>query len=458
MEIFYLGIDVSKGYSNFVMLDSAKQCVEKDFQLDDVFEGHQQLYNLLSEFSENHPKANIFAAVESTGGYENNWFNALVRFQEHLPIKVARINPFGVSNNSKAGLDRNITDKISAENVAKYMIEHPEKIQYQEQDPLTSLRKQWVFIRLLKKQKNQLLNQLESNLYVANPEILTYCKDRVPNWVYSLLTRYPTANKLAKAKKTSLALIPYVTPRKADKLIKAAKKTVASSTDEITGNIIKSTVHQIIQLKKTIDIHTKSMLVECSIPEVELLKTFVGIGDESAVGLILEIGAIERFKSAKHLSSYFGLHPVYRKSGDGSWGFHMSKMGRVAPRQILYMVAMVASQSNSLIHEIYEKHVEKGMERMAALGLCMHKIIRIIYGMLKHNKPFEPEIDRRNRKKQCFQGERKIKEDNSRRYQAYDAKAPISRRQAKRREKRKESQSVKNTANGIKTSASPSST
>jgi len=458
MEKFYLGIDVSKGYSNFVMIDSAKQCVEEDFQLDDVFEGHQQLYNLLSVFTDNHPKANIFAAVESTGGYENNWFNALVRFQEHLPVKVARLNPCGVSNNSKAGLDRNITDKISAENIAKYMIEHPEKIQYQGQDPLASLRKQWVFIRLLKKQKNQLFNQLESNLYIANPEILTHCKDRVPNWVYSLLTRYPTADKLAKAKKSSLALIPYVTLQKADRLIQAAKKTVASATDEITGQIIKSTVQQILQLKKTIDIHTKAMMDNCSIPEVELLQTFDGIGGQSAVGLFLEIGAIERFKSAKHLASYFGLHPVYKTSGDGSWGFHMSKMGRVAPRQILYMVAMVASQSNLLIREIYEKHVENGMEKMAALGLCMHKIIRIIYGMLKHNKPFDPEIDRKNRKKQSIDGEGKVERDNSRRYQEFDLNAPISRRQAKRREKRKKSQSVKNTECGIISSASPSPT
>ena len=167
MENYYLGIDVSKGYSNLVMLNSAKRCVEEDFQLDDVFEGHQKLYSLLSRFSDRHPGANILAAVESTGGYENNWFNALVRFQEHLPVKVTRLNPFGVSHNSKAGLDRNTTDEISARNVAEYLITHPEKVQYQEQDPLSSLRKQWVLVKLLKKQKKQLtsLKRLMSRLH-----------------------------------------------------------------------------------------------------------------------------------------------------------------------------------------------------------------------------------------------------------------------------------------------------
>jgi transposase len=451
MSDFYFGIDVSKGYSNFVMLDSLKRCVEDDFQLDDTFEGHQKLYSILSEFCVRHPKANIWAAVESTGGYENNWFNALVRFQGHLPIKTARLNPCGVSNNSKAGLDRNITDKISAENVAKYMIAHPEKVQYQQQDPLAPLRKQWGFIKMLKKQKTQLLNQLESNLYTANPEILAYCKDSTPTWVLSLLQRYPTALKLARAKKSSVALIPFVTPQKAKKLIEAAKQSVASATDEITGQIIKATVQQIRQLSKAIDAQTKAMTDKCSIPEVALLKTFIGIGDDSAVGLILEIGSIERFESAKHLASFFGLHPVYKKSGDGTWGYHMSKKGRIVPRQILYMVAMVAVQSNPLIREIYDKHTEKGMEKKAALGVCMHKIIRIIYGMLKHNKPFDPKIDRKNREKQNTQGEKKVCRDKSRRYQAYDAKAPISRRQSKKREERKQSQSDNNAKNGIKT-------
>jgi len=447
MSDFFFGIDASKGYSNFVMLDSSKRCVEDDFQLDDTFDGHQKLYSILSEFCVRNPKANIFAAVESTGGYENNWFDSLVRFQAHLPIRTARLNPCGVYNNSRAELNRNITDKISAENVAKYMIEHPEKVQYRQQDPLAPLRKQWGFVKMLKKQKTQMLNQLESNLYTANPEILAYCKAA---WVLSLLQRYPTASKLAKAKKSSVSLIPYVTPQKAKKLVETAKHSVASATDETTSQIIKALVQQIRQLSKTIDAQTKAMANKCSIPEVELLKTFIGIGNDSAVGLILEIGSIERFKRAKHLASFFGLHPVYKKSGDGSWGFHMSKKGRTVPRQILYMVAMVAIQSNPLIREIYEKHTEKGMKKKAALGVCMHKIIRIIYGMLKHNQPFDPEIDRANKKKQNTQDEKKVGLDKSRRYQAYDVKAPISRRQAKKREERKQSQSDNNAKCGIK--------
>ena len=449
MKSFYLGADVSKGYSDFMLLDAKKRRIEEDFQLDDTFEGHQKLYHILSGLCAQHPDAQIYAAVESTGGYENNWFDALVKFQSSIPLKIARLNPCGVHNNSKAGLERNITDPISAENVAKYMIEHPENVRYQQQDPLSSLRKQWSFVKMLSKQKTQLLNQLESNLYAANPEVLAYCKNGVPNWVLSVLARFPTAAKLAKAKKSSLALISYVTEQKAKELIQSAKKSVASATDQVTAQIIKATVAQIRQLTKAIDAQEKILTQTCSIPEVQLLKTFPGIGDISAVGLILEIGSVERFATAKKLASFFGLHPIYKISGDGKWGFHMSKKGRIVPRQILYMVAMVALQCNPLIAEIYLKHTEKGMKKKAALGLCMHKICRIIYGMLKHNSAFDANIDRNNREKSLKANPIKIRKDKTRRYQSFDAKAPISGRHNKKRKERKQSQSDNIAHNGI---------
>jgi hypothetical protein len=77
----------------------------------------------------------------------------------------------------------------------------------------------------------------------------------------------------------------------------------------------------------------------------------------------------------------------------------MSKKGKKEPRHILFMVAFSATQRNPLIRSIYSKHVQKGMNKMAAIGVCMYKILRIIYGMLKHNRAFDPKIDRQNREK-----------------------------------------------------------
>ena len=439
MPSYYLGVDVSKGYADFAILDSFKHPVEESFQLDDTFEGHARLYERLCRFYRDHPEAIIYAAVESTGGYENNWLNTLIKFQSSLNLKAARLNPLGVNANSRADLKRITTDKISAHSIAEYLIAHSEKVSYAQPDTLASLRKQWAFIRMLTRQNTQLLNHLESLIYSANPEMLVYCKHHVRGWVLQVLKRYPTAAHLAKARSSALARIPYVNEARARELIATARKSVASATDPITGRLIISIVKQILHLRQTIASEAERLAAEYHVPEVELLKTFKGIKDYSAIGLMLEIQTVERFPRVKNLTSYFGLHPVYRSSGDGIMGMHMSKKGRREPRRILFMVALTAIRDNPLIRKIYLYHTGKGMEKMAAIGLCMHKILRIVYGMLKHNRPFDPEIDRKNREKPTLKRDT-IRKDKTRRYQDYDSKAPISGRQNKKRKERNESQ------------------
>ena len=171
---------------------------------------------------------------------------------------------------------------------------------------------------------------------------------------------------------------------------------------------------------------------------------------------MLEIQSVKRFASAKKLASFFGLHPIFKTSGDGSSGFRMSKQGRKAPRSILFMVTMSAVKSNILIRDLYQEKVSKGMKKMVAIGLCMHKILRIIYGMLKNNTPFDPEIDLQNRHK-AISAKEKPTNCRNRRFQNYDESAPISRRKRKKRLELKPSQGAINTECGIKF-ATPAST
>ena len=453
MQSYYLGIDVSKGYADFIILDSDKKAVENSFQMDDTFDGHCRLYERLNLFFVNHPDSEIFSAVESTGGYENNWFDFLVKCGTSLNIRIARLNPVGVNANSKADMKRNTTDRISARNVAEYLISHPEKVLFQPKDPLAPLRKQWTFLQMLTKQSTQLLNQLETLLYCANPELLHYCKDGTPEWALKLLVKYPTAVSLAKANAKSVSKIPYITPERAKELISNSKKSVASSTDSVTSQLISATASQILHLKGTIKAQTEIMIKNCALPETDLLKSFIGIGDYSAVGLLLEIYPVERFSDVKKLASFFGIHPVLKISGDGSAKPRMSKQGRKEVRHILFMVTLNALSKNPLIKSIYEERLQKGMSKMAAIGYCMHKILRIIYGMLKHKTSFDPETDRKNREKKAPNSSKKPYADKTRRYQDYDPKAPVSGRQSKARKERKESQSEPVAENGIITPA-----
>jgi len=448
-QTYYLGIDVSKGYADFVILDANKKQVENGFQLDDTFEGHCCLYEKLNLFLSDHPGSTLHSAVESTGGYENNWFNFLKKCGLTLNIKTARLNPLGVNMNSKADMKRNTTDKISAQNIAEFLISHPEKVIFDQEDLLAPFKRQWTFILMLTKQKTQLLNQLEKLLYWANPELLHLCKDSMPEWALKMLLKYPTSVSLAKANAKSLSKIPYLTQDRAKELISNAKNSAASETNNINAQLISATSKQILNMKETIDAQFKILIKECPLPEIELLKSFIGIGDYSAIGLLLEIYPVERFPSVKHIASFFGLHPVIKQSGDGSIKPRMSKQGKKQVRSILYMVTLNAIVKNPLIKSIYQERQEKGMSKMAAIGYCMHKILRIIYGMLKNNTTFNPETDQKNREKKHRLPNNKPAIDKSRRFQSYDSKAPISNRQAKLRKERMESQSERVAEYGI---------
>jgi hypothetical protein len=314
------------------------------------------------------------------------------------------------------------------------MVAHPEKITYQAPDGhFSSAQKQWKLIKTLNKQRSQFLTQLESHVYTANPELLQYCKNGVPAWILKLLKGYPTAKKLSRARPNSISKIPYITEEKAKKLINAAKNSIASASDIHTENTITTIVSQILHLTGVINEQNKIFVDNFSTPESELLDGIPSVGIESAIGMMIEIQNIERFSSVKKLAAYFGLHPVFKESGDKGSGYRMSKKGRKEPRRILYMITLNAIQNNPVIMEIYKERTSKGMNNMAAIGLCMHKMLRIMYGMLKNMTEFNAEIDRQNREDNESKQKDLEPKNKTRRYQEYDPKAPTSRRQHKKR-------------------------
>jgi transposase len=434
----YLGGDVSKGYADWVILSEKKQTVLENFQLDDTYAGHCKLYFMLEAYVEKHPGSEIYAAVESTGGYENNWLNTLKSYQKVFNLKVARINPAGVTFNRKAGMKRNVTDAISALSIAEFMIDHPKNITYDQDDKWKSLCRHWNFVEMQKQQRVQTINQLETILYSANPTLMRFKKDNLPNWLLELIIQCPTAETLAKARPEKLAKIPYLSLARAKTLVAEAKQSIASAKDKNAEILVSQIARQI----KSFDLNIKSQMQlierDLTCPEIEILKTFKGIDTISAIGLLLEIETIERFPTVKGFSCYFGLHPKFKQSGDRIIGVRMSKQGSKNMRKILFNIAKGAITYNPLIMAVYEKKLSHGMKKMAAIGVCMHKILRIIYGMLKHKQEYNPLIDKINCEKSRDKQQEKQQQENaniekSRRYQEFDLKAPISSKQTKKR-------------------------
>lgn len=125
----FVGLDISKGYADIYVVRADKQLIEQAFRLYDVAEGHERLGKLIDKWLTDEKFETLYCGVESTGGYENNWVNYLKGLCELKPLKVARLNAKGVKSLSDAALKRTVTDSVSAENIAMYLIDFRHKIQ-----------------------------------------------------------------------------------------------------------------------------------------------------------------------------------------------------------------------------------------------------------------------------------------------------------------------------------------
>jgi len=124
----------------------------------------------------------------------------------------------------------------------------------------------------------------------------------------------------------------------------------------------------------------------------KLLKSIDGIGFKSAVAILSEMPDVSAFDDAKQAAAFAGLTPSIRQSGSSLYSNgSLSKAGSVRLRKALFMPALVAIQHNPVIKAFYERLLKKGKKKMVAVAAAMRKLLHIIFGVLKHQKPFECE-------------------------------------------------------------------
>jgi transposase len=446
----YLGIDVSKGYADFALVNQDKQLLEKVFQFDDTREGHDGLRERLESLITSNGITHLYCGLESTGGFENNWYGSLVSWMKTLPLSVARLNPAGIKKNIQAGLKRNVTDALSSQYIAEYIIAHPDAVNYEVQNvSYSSFRSLHTHIFLQRKQKTQLINQLKAVLYSCFPELMRYCKDSVPIWVLKVLEKYPSARLISKLRPEQLSKINYLDMEKAQKLILKAKNTVAFQKSETSEFLVRTLALQIQEKQQYIEQSKKVLESNCQGPEVTLLTSLVGVASYSGAAIMIEIEYIKRFPTAKKLVSYFGTNPELKESGDSKLIPRMSKKGRASMRAVLFMCAKTAVVHDAHMKRIYHKHRSKGKTHKQALGVIMQKLLRIIWGMLTHNAKYDSSIDQKNQIMQQELPDRANEKEiaHKRRYQKFDGDAPITNKQNKKRKVYEESQASEMRAN-----------
>src|SRR5262249_12902692 len=156
----------------------------------------------------------------------------------------------------------------------------------------------------------QAINRLHNLLARVFPELATLAHDFAAGWVLRLLDKYPTAERIAQARLSSIAKIPHLPEDKVAALHQAAQQSVGSLSGAVAEPLVRNLVVQVRHCEHTEqDMRNLLTVAFADLPPSghRQLVTIPGIGEATAAVLVAKIVDIDRFETPDDLVGYFGV-------------------------------------------------------------------------------------------------------------------------------------------------------
>jgi len=106
--------------------------------------------------------------------------------------------------------------------------------------------------------------------------------------------------------------------------------------------------------------------------------------------LIGEVGPLEDLDAHAAVEKYVGLNLRERTSGDYEGEIKISKKGRPLARKIIGQMAHQLIPKNRLFGTYYRRKLQQGMRKAKAFVAVMRKILKLIVGLYKSDRPYDP--------------------------------------------------------------------
>jgi transposase len=326
-----LGIDVGKHTLDAALMTitDATATSAQQAQFPNTPTGHERLRGWAQKLLP--PDSRLHVCLEATGPY----WDACAEDLHRWATTVSVVNPRAVRAFGQARLRRNKTDKADARLIAIYTAAmHPSAW-----TPPSSLQRQMQTLQWridsLKAQRIAELTRLEK-------------------------TALPTV--VSKDIQSHIRLLD----ARIEKLDAALRKLIA--TDAIQA-------------------HNHELLV--SIP---------GIATRTAAALQCELADIARFETARQLAAHAGLTPRHHQSGLFAGRTRLSKIGSSRLRARLYMSAIAAKKHSApfivFAQRLRANAIARGTHLAEKAVVCaiMRKLVHIVFGVLKSQQPFNPNL------------------------------------------------------------------
>lgn len=384
--MIYVGIDVaSEKHDCCILNDKGKRVAL--FSFPNSKEGFEML---LSVCLENAPIGQTKIGLESTGIYGDN----LTAFLRRKGYETCTFNPLLIKKSIQATtLRKTKTDKSDAYFLASYLareLPQPDPQASYHIFELKSLtRARFYTVRECSKAKTRLKGILIS----VFPEFHTVFSDVFGAAAMAILRKYPSAEKLAAARKSTVSKILSDASRhrlgdeKAEMLIAIAKNSIGchSATKALELQYCLDQIEMNTAYIRRYESSIREIMRELNSP----ITSIPGIGFVLGAMILAELGDITRFAKPEKILAFAGLDPsVYQSGKYTPASGTMVKRGSPYLRWALSMASRSIINYDSSFASYYQKKAAEGKHYNVACSHVAKKLVRIIFALLKKNTPY----------------------------------------------------------------------
>ncbi|MFY8067759.1 MAG: IS110 family transposase [Flavobacterium sp.] len=323
--LFYVGIDISKSKLDVVILQKDTSLVSNHFIVENNVKGIKVILKNL--IKQKIDLTTVLFCCENTGVYTSVLSSCLS--ENNLDYWVVP----AIEIKRSKGISRGKNDKSDAKDIALYSIRNIDKLK------LSTLPEKVIQqLKLLNTEREKVMKSYK--LFEATKENI----DFMPKEVYK-----------------SIAAIN----NKTVKFLKATLKSIEKEMIELISNNI--------DLKN----------------QFELMKSIPGIGDKTAIYMLIATRGFSAFDNARKFACYSGTAPFEYSSGSSIKG--RTKVNHMADKKmksILQMCALVAVKNDPQLKEYYERKKGEGKNAMLVLNNIKCKIIGRVFSVIKRQTPY----------------------------------------------------------------------
>jgi transposase len=335
----------------------------------------------------------VVVGYESTGAYAE----PLIHFLKAKPVRLVQVNPMHtkklkeLQGNSPCKTDKKdpkiIADIIKLGHALTVVIPEGSCAELRR---LSEARERTITRR------TALYNQLQDLVFISFPEFLQVVKDVKTKSARHLLKHYPTPQDILDQGVDALAGIlkriskGNVGMERAKALFEAAEQSVGVKEGRISVTLeIRAILDDIARCDHLVEQFETEMARHLEeIPYSQSILSMKGIGIITVAGLVGEVGDFGKFHTRSELLKLAGLNLYEVSSGKHQGQLRITKRGRSLLRKLLYFAAINTVRKGGIMHECYQRHLQKGMKKIKAVIAIARKLLCIIFALVRKQSDY----------------------------------------------------------------------